>query len=322
MEPSEAKLREAKLREAELSEAELSEAELRTALERGRTGSNWVESTARFFADGDLTYGHGTDNARDEAYWLVRAQQGWSEPAWTAPPDPGLIEGVIDLAQRRVRQRKPLAYLLGEAWFAGLRFRIDERVLVPRSPLAELIENRFAPWRRLQPGDRVRDVGTGSGCLAIAVAHHCDGVSVHATDISADALSVARRNVREHGMEERVRLIRTDLFDGEAGPYRIIMANPPYVPSGRLDELPAEYGHEPGIALDGGRSGLDVVDRLLEGATSRLAPDGLLVVEVGEAEQAFRSRYPRLPATWLEFERGGEGVFLLTRDELAGYLHA
>ena len=296
--------------------------ELRKALERGRAGSDWVESLARFFAEGDLTYGHGTDNPGDEAYWLVRAQQGWSEQAWTAPPDAGLIAGIVDLARRRVAQRKPLAYLLGEAWFAGLRFRVDKRVLVPRSPLAELIENRFAPWRRLQPGDRVLDVGTGSGCLAIAVAYHCDGVSVDATDISADALCVARRNVREHGMEERVRLIRTDLFAGSTGPYRIIMANPPYVPSERLEELPAEYGHEPVTALDGGRSGLEVVDRLLAGATNRLAPDGLLVVEVGEAEQAFRSRYPRLPATWLEFERGGGGVFLLTHGELAGYLHA
>ena len=295
--------------------------ELRKALERGRTGTDWAESVARFFAEGDLTYGHGTDNPGDEAYWLIRAQQGWSGQAWTAPPDPGLIEGIVDVARRRVAQRKPLAYLLGEAWFAGLRFRIDERVLVPRSPLAELIENRFAPWRRLQPGDRVLDVGTGSGCLAIAVAHHCDGVSVDATDISADALCVARRNVREHGMEERVRLIRADLFAGSNGPYRIIMANPPYVPSKRLEELPAEYGHEPETALDGGSSGLDVVDRLLAGARNRLAPDGLLVVEVGEAEQAFRSRYPRLPATWLAFERGGEGVFLLTHGELAGYLH-
>ena len=296
--------------------------ELRKALERGSTGADWAESVAGFFAEGDLTYGHGTDNPRDEAYWLIRAQQGWSEQAWTAPPDPGLIERVIDLARRRVTQRKPLAYLLGEAWFAGLRFRVDQRVLVPRSPLAELIENRFAPWCRLQPGERVLDVGTGSGCLAIAVAHYCDGVSVDATDVSADALAVARHNVREHGMEERVRLVRTDLFAGAAGPYRVIVANPPYVPSERLKELPAEYGHEPRAALDGGSSGLDFVDRLLAGATDRLAPDGLLVVEVGEAEQAFRCRYPRLPATWLEFERGGEGVYLLTHDELAGYLHA
>ena len=296
--------------------------ELRKALERGRTGADWAESVARFFADSNLHYGHGTDNPRDEAYWLIRARQGWSESAWAAPPDSGLIEGIVDLAGRRVLQRKPLAYLLGEAWFAGLRFSIDERALVPRSPLAELIENRFAPWSRLQPGDRVLDVGTGSGCLAIATAHHCAGVRVDATDVSADALAVARCNVREHGLEDRVRLVRTDLFAGLQGPYRIILANPPYVPAKRIGDLPAEYLHEPRAALDGGSSGLDLVDRILAGAAQCLTPDGLLVVEVGEVERAFSTRYPTLPATWPEFERGGEGVFLLTHDELAGYLYA
>ena len=295
--------------------------ELRKALERGRTGADWTDSLARFFAARDLSYGHGTDNPRDEAYWLIRSQQGWSERAWTEPPDSGLIEATIDLARRRVVQRKPLAYLLGEAWFAGLRFRIDERVLVPRSPLAELIESRFRPWCRLKSGDRILDAGTGSGCLAIATANHCAEVSVDATDISADALAVARRNVREHGLEERVRLIQTDLFDGLEGPYRIIVTNPPYVPSERLGDLPAEYGHEPRTALDGGDSGLDLVDRILSGAAELLSRDGLLIVEVGEVQQAFQSRYPSLPAMWLEFERGGEGVFLLTPEELAGYLH-
>ena len=294
--------------------------ELRKGLERGRSGADWTDSLARFFAARNLSYGHGTDNPRDEAYWLIRAQQGWSERAWTAPPDRGLIDGIVDLARRRAVQRTPLAYLLGEAWFAGLRFTVDARVLVPRSPLAELIESRFRPWCRLKPGDRILDAGTGSGCLAVATAHHCAEVSVDATDISADALAVARRNVREHGLENRIRLIRTDLFEGLKGPYRIIMTNPPYVPSERLEELPAEYGHEPRTALDGGDSGLDLVDRILAGAAELLSGDGLLIVEVGEVQEAFQSRYPSLPATWLEFERGGEGVFLLTPEELAGYL--
>ncbi len=294
--------------------------ELRKSLERGQTAADWIDSVARFFAAHDLSYGHGTDNPPDEAYWLIRAQQGWSRRAWINPPDRGLTDAIVDLAHRRVTQRKPLGYLLGEAWFAGLRFSIDERVLIPRSPLAELIENQFRPWCRLAAGDRVLDVGTGSGCLAVAAAHYCEDATVDATDVSAAALAVARRNVQDHGLEDRVRLFQADLFDGLPGPYRIIMANPPYVPSARIGNLPAEYGHEPELALDGGRSGLDLVDRLLTGAADRLTQDGLLIVEVGEVQRQFQSRYRTLPATWLDFERGGDGVLLLTRADLTGYL--
>ncbi len=295
-------------------------AQLRRVLERGRSSADWADSVAGYFAAANLNYGHGTDNPGDEAYWLVRAQQGWSERAWMEPPDGRLIKPILELARRRVVQRKPLAYLLGEAWLAGLRFRIDERVLIPRSPLAELIERGFRPWCRLDPGDRVLDVGTGSGCLAIAVAHHCETAAVVATDNSADALAVAARNVGEHGLEGKVRLVRTDLFAGLRGPYRIIMANPPYVPSGRIGKLPAEYGQEPRAALDGGVDGLVFVDRILAGATERLTSNGLLFMEVGEARQAFEARHPGLAATWLEFERGGDGVLLLTHEELTGYL--
>lgn len=294
--------------------------ELRASLELGRSAAEWTESLARFFAARELSYGHGTDNPRDEAYWLIRAQQDWSREAWLAPPDHSLIGSIVDLAQRRVTQRRPLAYLLGEAWFAGLRFSVNEDVLIPRSPLAEVIEHQFRPWCRLGPGDIVLDIGTGSGCLAVATAHHCPQACVHATDISAGALAVARGNVRTHGLEDRVRLFETSLFDGMPGPYRIIMANPPYVPSRRLSELPAEYGHEPALALDGGGSGLDLVKGILAGAAARLTADGLLLVEVGEVQPQFQSRFPTLPATWIEFERGGEGVFVLTRDELTGYL--
>ena len=294
--------------------------ELRRALEAGRSSEAWVAAVGRFFQSHNLSYGHGTDNASDEAYWLIRAQQGWSPASWAETPQPELIDPVVELAERRARERKPLAYLLGEAWFAGLRFEVDERVLIPRSPLAEVVERGFEPWCPLEPGDRVLDIGTGSGCLAIATAYYCPGVSVDATDVSGEALSVARANVEQYGLETRIRLIESDLFPAVPGRYRLILSNPPYVPHARLAELPAEYGHEPVSALEGGPTGLDVVDRICAAAADHLLADGVLIVEVGEAQEAFMASYSALPVTWLEFERGGGGVLMLTAAELTGYL--
>jgi len=295
--------------------------ELEGALWSADSAEAWVTAVGRYLQGHELSFGHGTDNAMDEAYWLVRARQGWESEAWEERPDPDLIPGVLEIARRRVVERKPLAYLLGEAWFAGLRLDVDERVLIPRSPLAELIEGEFLPWCRLRAADRILDVGTGSGCLAVAIAHHCAGVQVDATDLSADALTIAQANLKRHGLQRRVRLFRADLFPAPRSHYRVIVSNPPYVPARRLRELPAEYAHEPVLALEAGSSGLDIVARLLEGAAEYLTPDGMLVVEVGEAQEAFMAAYPRLPVIWLEFERGGEGVFMLTRNELTGYLH-
>ena len=275
---------------------------------------------SRFFESHHLCYGHGTDNPSDEAYWLLRAQQSWAPESWSRPPSPELIEALVETAERRVTERKPLAYLLGEAWFAGLRFNVDERVLIPRSPLAELVERGFRPWCELESTDRVLDLGTGSACLAVATAHYCPGVCVDATEISDAALAVARANVAQHGFEARVRLVKSDLFPAPGEQYRVILSNPPYVPRARLRELPPEYRHEPALALDGGTSGLDLIDRLLVGAADHLTPGGMLFVEVGEAQEAFMASYRRLPVTWLQFERGGDGIFMLTRDELTGYL--
>lgn len=294
-------------------------AELEHALADANDSQACVEHIAQYFESHLLHYGHGTGNASDEAYWLVRAAQEWDDARYSHRPDAAMRGKFLALARARVEQRKPLAYLLGEAWFAGLRFTVDERVLVPRSPLAELIESQFEPWCALEPGDRMLDIGTGSGCIAIASAVHCPGVLVDATDASASALAVAAANVAALVSDGRVTLLRADLFPPNRGSYRLIVSNPPYVPTSRLAELPPEYAHEPQAGLDGGRDGLDAVRRLVALAPVHLDPGGVLIVEVGEAMETFAAAYPDLPVTWLEFTRGGEGVFAVTREELTGH---
>jgi len=292
---------------------------LTRALERAADHEEWVRILAEHFDAAGLFYGHGTDNAGDEAFWLIRHFQGWREGAFEASPDVSLAGPVAEVAERRATLRKPLAYLLGEAWFAGLPFFVDENVLVPRSPLAEVIEAAFAPWVELGPGDRILDVGTGSGCLAIAAAVHCEGAIVDATDVSAAALAVARRNVERHGVADRVRLVEADLFPATDERYRVIMSNPPYVPARELQSLPPEYRHEPELALVGGETGVEPAERLLAAAHDRLEPGGILLVEVGAEAETLIERHPRLPLTWLELERGGEGVFVVTAEQLAEY---
>ena len=280
-----------------------------------------VAALADFFTAHELVFGHGTDNASDEAFWLLRHVQRWRDDLdWSSPPGRDIALAALDLAVERVESRKPLAYLVGEAWFAGLRFAVDERVLVPRSPLAEVIERGFAPWCALRPGDRVLDIGTGSGCIAIAIAHHSAGVLVDATDVSAGALEVAAANVARHAIGERVVLHRADLFPPTDARYRVIVSNPPYVSAREMAELPPEYRHEPQLALAGGASGFEPAERILRGALSRLASDGCVFVEVGAGAEAFAAAHPRLSATWLTFDRGGDGVFVLTAAELEEFL--
>jgi ribosomal protein L3 glutamine methyltransferase len=300
---------------------------MRTELQRRLLGARDCEAAvaalAEFFTAHGLEFGHGTDNASDEAFWVLRHVQRWRDDLdWSAPPERDSALAALDLATRRVESRKPLAYLTGEAWFAGLRFAVDERVLVPRSPLAETIERGFAPWCALRPGDRVLDIGTGSGCIAIAVARYCPDVLVDATDVSAGALEVAAENVARHSLAERVRLYRADLFPPTDTRYRVIVSNPPYVSTSEMAELPPEHRHEPALALEGGTSGFEPADRILTGAPSRLAPDGCVFIEVGGGAAAFAEAHPRLPATWLSFERGGDGVFVLTAAELEEFLRA
>jgi ribosomal protein L3 glutamine methyltransferase len=269
-------------------------------------------------------FGHGTDNAHDEAAALVLHALGLPASRGAAlyrrRVDRAGERSVRELLTRRIRERMPAAYLTGVTWFAGARIEVDARVLIPRSPIAELIERRFAPWIDPARVQRVLDVGTGSGCIAIACARALPRARVDAIDISLDALAVARSNVRRHRLAHRVRLLRSDHFSalGNAS-YDIIVANPPYVGARELAGLPPEYRHEPRLALAAGSSGLDSVRIILAQAARHLRPRGLLIVEVGNTERAVRRTWPGLPFLWLEFERGGGGVFLLTREQLQAH---
>jgi ribosomal protein L3 glutamine methyltransferase len=266
-------------------------------------------------------FGHGTDNAWDESAALVLHALGADPRSGTAlyrrRVGAAAQRRGAALLSRRISERIPAAYLTGVSWFAGIPLGVDARVLVPRSPLAELIERRFAPWIDAARVRRVLDVGTGSGCIAIACALAFCRARVDAVDISAPALIVARGNVRRHRLGRRVRLLASDHFSALRGrTYDIIVANPPYVGAAELAALPPEYRHEPQLALAGGRSGLDSVRVILREAARHLRPRGVLIVEVGNTEAAVRRAWPHLPFVWLEFERGGGGVFLLTREQL------
>jgi len=280
-----------------------------------------IANATRRLARAGLYYGHGTDNARDDAAAIV-----WHVLGLPVPPRPRdygrrvavrAREDIDALLARRIRERIPVVYLTQQTWFAGLPFYVDERVLIPRSPIAELIERRFAPWIDARRVRDILDLGTGSGCIAIACARAFPRALVDASDISADALEVAAINVRRHRLARRVRLVRSDHFAALGGrTYDIIVSNPPYVGAEELAALPPEYRHEPRAALESGDDGLDSLRVILAQAGRHLRPRGILVVEVGNSEVLARRRYPRVPFTWLDFERGGGGVFVLTAEQV------
>jgi ribosomal protein L3 glutamine methyltransferase len=290
----------------------------RTTLPPARTGDaiDWV---ARRLQRAHLAYGHGTDNPSDEAAALVFHAAGFEHHEAPAAYDRPLSDPVrrtlAQLLRRRIDERLPSAYLTGRTWFAGHEMRVDARVLVPRSPIAELVENRFAPFIKAGRVQRILDIGTGSGCIAIACAHAFAAATVDAVDISEDALAVAVGNVARHGLAGRVELLKSDVYSALDGRrYDIIVSNPPYVPTAVVEALPPEYAHEPVIGLDSGADGLDAVRAILADYRDHLMPRGILVVEVGDTQPAVEATWPELPFVWLEFERGGGGVFMLTME--------
>lgn len=293
-----------------------------TVLPGAPTVAELIRSGAAQFERAGLAFGHGTDNAIDEAAALVFHALGLdhadAEAAYELQPGAADVARVQALFDERVARRVPAAYLMGRMWFASLEFEVDPRVIVPRSPFAELINDRFEPWIDAARVRRILDIGTGSGCIAVACAVAFPDATVDAVDLSPQALEVARRNVARHGVGDRVRLYQGDVFEplGDAR-YDLIVSNPPYVSEAEMRELPPEYLHEPDLALRAGADGLDVVRRILGGLGRHLEPGGAVFVEVGDSDVRMQEAFPGLPLTWIEFAHGGGGVFLLRADDLA-----
>ena len=286
-----------------------------------RTVGALVRYGARRFRQAGLVFGHGTGTARDEAAWLVLHALGLPPDAgigvFGRPVRPGAARRILALFERRIRGRKPAAYLTREAWLGEFRFYVDERVVVPRSHIAGLLRANLAPWISDRRAVRsILDLGTGSGCLAILLARGFPWSRIDATDVSLKALAVARVNVRRYRLGRRIRLLRSDLFSAlRENRYDLIVANPPYVTASAMRRLPREYRHEPRLALAGGRDGLDAVRRIVLEASAHLRPGGILVVEVGSGRRRLERAFPGVPFTWPE-TAAGDSVFLVERGQL------
>jgi ribosomal protein L3 glutamine methyltransferase len=270
-----------------------------------------------------MIFGQGSDDAWQEAVWLCLFAAGIepsaAEPDWKLLLDRAQQGQVLELLQRRIDTRQPLAYLINEAWFGAEKFYVDERVIIPRSYLVEWIPEGFEPWIDRDALSNILDLCTGCGCIAILAAKHFGTASVVASDISGEALEVAAVNVQQHGLEQRVQLHRGDGFEGLQQKFDLILCNPPYVSRERMERLPEEFQREPGIAFAGGDDGLDFISRILLQAREYLSDDGALVLEAGSASHALEQRYPRIPFNWLSTEYDEMVVFLITAGELDQY---
>ena len=283
---------------------------------------DWLRFTVSRFEEAGIFFGHGTDNAYDEAVWLIMS-------ALHLPLDTldNFLDAVITeterkhlahLIERRTVDRTPTAYLLREAWLKGYKFYVDERVIVPRSFIAELLENGLSPWVEFpEMVENVADICTGSGCLGVLLADAFPAAHVDVVDISPDAIAVCNINIANYGLQDRITAIQSDMFANLQGKtYDVIISNPPYVDAPSMATLPQEYRNEPQIALGSGEAGLDHTHTLIRQAPQHLNDGGLLVVEIGHNRDALLDAYPHLPFTWLEVESGNEFVFLLTREQL------
>ncbi len=289
------------------------------------TLGDFIRWGASQFNKAQLSFGHGTDNAIDEAVVLIsyrlNLQREIPDILWHTRLTYAERQEVFDLLNQRVQQRIPVPYLINQAWFANLAFYVNQDVLIPRSPIAELIEQQFRPWVEADQVKRMLDLGTGSGCIAIASAIDAFlNAEIDAVDVSYKALEVAQKNINHYQLEERVHTVYSDLFSNLAGiHYDLIVCNPPYVDSKTVDNLPDEYQYEPRIGLEAEEEGLFFVTRILREAAQYLTPNGVLIVEVGLSQAKLVEQYPDVPFLWLDFQRGGEGVFLLTAKQLRQY---
>lgn len=303
------------------------EQELKQAQDCLNTFGDWLRFATSLFNRHQVFFGHGTDNAWDEAAALllqaldlpIDTQLGQVRDSTLLPLEKHKL---VDWLRQRIVDRRPLPYLSKKAWFAGLEFFVDDRVLIPRSPIAENIQRRFEPWLAGRPVERILDLCTGSGCLAIASALSFPEAMVDAVDISPSALEVAAINVAHYGLEDQVELVQSDLFkDLQGRRYDLIISNPPYVGDEEMSSLPEEFQHEPELALASGFDGLSAVREMLREASQHLSERGLIIVEVGNTQATLEEAFPDVPFTWLDYEQGGEGVFMLTAAQLRQYRH-